>query len=1558
MLRTISGSSHNSNNSANSQTPLNILPVEPVTDEQGTTYFLLDVDNNDEQQQQQQQNEEEEEQTTTKKSKHRRKDSNDDNASDSSSSSSSNSSSGSSVSAQVVIDHGSSIPRRLEKNGFAHLLRSGDDESESDYAFCYTPVSRRDSDADSVNTNQRRSIQPSHLNHLMEPSSQQEEDETDLSNADNDGDDDMDREEVAQKSAHKEKRRRHRHRRTGTHRKDMVSDSKAMVTVYTEEDDDLVDEMPRRDRERMMRHNERNYRHRHHDGEHYRRRSVPRRLHKRTQRVLQSNLHSHSWSRRESLQSSRHPGLSSEEALKKLLSLSNNILVEERARIDKTIDFQMVIFNPAMFLSGLSGISLLAFYIAGYFKSEPYQFRVTGLLVEAILLLLMTAWNAYIFYREQVLAYREMTDRATAIIGALERSGMNMVQDTKIPFIPSMSVAKVVRDGVVRMFPVNLLVEGDVVEMLYGDISPGRMKYIHKTSPPSQKSEGEGDHREEVAPETSKETSSKKRRGSNGSSSSSSSSDEEPFLSTKEYYIARDQAFKPSFFGIPPPSGLMEEYMRSRGRHQFVLLETPLEKNMRKALNQKRPNTVMHNESHVIIRIFYRYIIWIILGIALIVNCLRFGLRSTLINHFPVDQLIEEVFTMSIYAIIPLLPLCIPSMWIIARSFGNAQLLILFEALQISKTEYEDDDEVDEFDAEAPPPTKDLELSPNAVWDRFLSLLTKWDRLSLTRSTNLLESLGSTTVICCLDREGTIANPFPTVEQLMFPNNLEDITYLDVEEDSDEPTGLKFEDQDWEDYLPCLKPLGLNFMLNTNCGVIQSRKRSEYHRRRSKLHVYGKTAPARQSCLCRLGKCIGFREEALQSFALRSEIYTFAPYHEILNTPRFKYSKYYQFEVPNALSTVFEERTSGSYQLLTDGHPSLVMDKCSDYWDGNSLQTMSETMEKKINDFFQNALVHDMQCIAYAYRPINTVNDGRIPFLNPSDDEDEDPGCAFVVLPYKPPSSDSSDSSDSSESSTTGSSMKKSKEKKPANNNEIIKVDHPERRVSHATSTTATISGSSSSSSTGSSDYSFEEDEPVDEQEEATFYKEVVKGQIFLGMTAMCHQPKQNVVDFIEDLGLAGIRFVYFSPTAERESKAFAERLGLETDWNSCILLSNPDDENCGNGYLQTHDIKAQLPRGIDEIRPHLEDVDDIPLHVSLFAECTPRAMKEMIRIFQENGEVVCCIGNALNTKNTESFALSDVSIAMEPMHTRAQSKGRLSTNDRQPPLAVGASLCSLPCGLFMQYETSLYAVTQLIRDARRLLSCVRMGFAFYTAGCMSISLMLLLSFCLLLPPIFSGYQILWLLWIILPILSMSMLFTPCEDGIMLLMPGKNIEHLTDFWRFMSYFVLRFVLVILMSVAVYAMTLIYALGINISDAFGKFGLKGWYHWTTEEQWAVTYAQNFMLVSLVWYLACISPSFLHRTASLIEFVPFRNKIWIGAFFLSIILQFCFCAVSINHGPFELSKIPWFVYFLGFAWPIILIPVQELVKMHDNKEFTRFQKRSKLEFSTKLGMHSPL
>jgi hypothetical protein len=207
------------------------------------------------------------------------------------------------------------------------------------------------------------------------------------------------------------------------------------------------------------------------------------------------------------------------------------------------------------------------------------------------------------------------------------------------------------------------------------------------------------------------------------------------------------------------------------------------------------------------------------------------------------------------------------------------------------------------------------------------------------------------------------------------------------------------------------------------------------------------------------------------------------------------------------------------------------------------------------------------------------------------------------------------------------------------------------------------------------------------------------------------------VCDFIEDLRSAGIRFVYFSDAHERPSKgtvlfspafdkltqythvAFAERLGLETDWNSCIILSSPTTGSSTTGYVESHDIKARLPRGIEHIRSHLQNVDDIPLQVSLFADCTPASTTEMIRIFQENGEIVCCVGSALGQQNTAAFAQSDISIAVEVPKNQSDK----APKPHASPVALGTAMVGLPCTLFMPFETSMYALGQIIREARTL---------------------------------------------------------------------------------------------------------------------------------------------------------------------------------------------------------------------------------------------------------------
>ena len=213
---------------------------------------------------------------------------------------------------------------------------------------------------------------------------------------------------------------------------------------------------------------------------------------------------------------------------------------------------------------------------------------------------------------------------------------------------------------------------------------------------------------------------------------------------------------------------------------------------------------------------------------------------------------------------------------------------------------------------------------------------------------------------------------------------------------------------------------------------------------------------------------------------------------------------------------------------------------------------------------------------------------------------------------------------------------------------------------------------------------------------------------IFLGAIAMEFDPREDMQEFVDDLGQAGIRFVYFSPYSERISKAFGERLGLETDWNSCILLSNAPIEtgkegggSLGSkvtrapGYHATSDVKARLPRGPMHIRKHLQGVDDIPLHVSIFAECRAETglIESMIDIYREWRETVVVIGSLVADKPVESskiFAHADMSIGMLPTQLDEMT-------------ALGAAFFGCRCSFYLPFESSPYILTELIREARTL---------------------------------------------------------------------------------------------------------------------------------------------------------------------------------------------------------------------------------------------------------------
>jgi hypothetical protein len=55
---------------------------------------------------------------------------------------------------------------------------------------------------------------------------------------------------------------------------------------------------------------------------------------------------------------------------------------------------------------------------------------------------------------------------------------------------------------------------------------------------------------------------------------------------------------------------------------------------------------------------------------------------------------------------------------------------------------------------------------------------------------------------------------------------------------------------------------------------------------------------------------------------------------------------------------------------------------------------------------------------------------------------------------------------------------------------------------------------------------------------------------------------------------------------------------------------------------------------------------------------------------------------------------------------------------------------------------------------------------------------------------------------------------------------------------------------------------------------------------------------------------------------------------------------------------MTQTPWWIHLVALGLVALNVPVQEAVKAHDRKKWILFQKRTKLEFNTKLGMHSPL
>lgn len=119
-----------------------------------------------------------------------------------------------------------------------------------------------------------------------------------------------------------------------------------------------------------------------------------------------------------------------------------------------------------------------------------------------------------------------------------------------------------------------------------------------------------------------------------------------------------------------------------------------------------------------------------------------------------------------ICALLPMLPLAFPLMWIAINLWGIARLQTLMTVPQPNRTA----DDQKSFHEDLDTPTYDWENVPLPMGHVFWHWLELWrgDSQLLGRSANVVQVLGSITALCCVDKKGILSWPNPTAEKVFF----------------------------------------------------------------------------------------------------------------------------------------------------------------------------------------------------------------------------------------------------------------------------------------------------------------------------------------------------------------------------------------------------------------------------------------------------------------------------------------------------------------------------------------------------------------------------------------------------------------------------------------------------------------------------------------------------------------------------------------------------------------------------------------------------------------------
>uniref|UniRef100_A0A8C7QMH0 Transmembrane protein 94 n=1 Tax=Oncorhynchus mykiss TaxID=8022 RepID=A0A8C7QMH0_ONCMY len=1247
-------------------------------------------------------------------------------------------------------------------------------------------------------------------------------------------------------------------------------------------------------------------------------------------------------------------------------------------------------------------------------------------LVNAAALLLLFTLSFMLIGRQQRLRRTEMVHRLNSIINQLNDLGNgvrwspSLYPDLYTPSSPSWSLHWAYRDSKLVNLPVSLLVEGDVIAL-----RPGKEAFASL-------------------------------RG----------------IKDDEHIVLEPGDLFPPLSPPPSPRGDQKRVPQSPQQHRlFRVVRTPILDSVRLVildLALSRPITALDNERFTVQSIMAKFACPIVAF--LVVNTVRYfcGAPGLTPGRFNFIQL-------QLMGVLPILPLLFPVMWVLVNAYGEAS--VLAESSRASPTGL-----LAKFSEDTLSSYTEVVSSQEmlrCVWRHLVGVL-RGESQTLCYTSSLLHTLGSVTVLCCVDKQGVLSWPNPSPETVLFfsgrvepphsdsQQDLRDdlssdlaglpicqtqegeallcmpvmdgmggghepsetshdtgrsedtvqprrqaqetrtkhpsgsnvsfshnteggdqgpeqdyvcdyhLEMLSLSQDQQNPVSIQFDEQGWQCHLPSLKPLGLNILLNLcNASVTQQLCRFSDHLSNLALQEsHGAVLPVHVPWgLCELSRLIGFTPGARELFKQENHLALYQlPCGEKAkeSVPRrlHNFTKR-QPPISHLISLFIRDSSSNNVQMLSHGSADLILEACTDVWDGSDIYPLSGSDRKKVLDFYQRACLSGY-CSAFAYKPMqvslsNQLN-GKCVELAPGPNL-----FSGVELPSTTP----------------------------------IKYDS--RRNSWSS------------------------DEGIGEGVEKDDCVQALSGQIFMGMVSSQFQARLDTVRLIDALVTACIRFVYFSMEDELRSKVFAEKMGLETGWNCHISLTPNRDSPCdgapnspgqdslhddlhqdsrdeAEGPLlpeeETADVpsfledcnRAKLPRGIHQVRPHLKNIDNVPLLVPLFTDCTPETMCEMIKIMQENREVTCCLGSSANFRNSCLFLQSDLSIALDPLYPSrcswetfgyATGAGLNGEVEGLSPLSLSGQLNTLACSVTFHQGESV-SMVKLIEQARHTTYGIRKSFLFLLQCQLTLVLIQFLACLAQLPPPMNITDILWLSCFSCPLLSVSFLGKPPESSVMNVATGKNQDAIPRKTQnyFLGCFLLRFGLTVcayllgfgftLHEVCLRANNLTMAENttISCSDILRVSSAQDAPHWFRELSNGLLLTQKVMAGFLALHTVVISLSYVHRSQPLWKKNPFSNTWWFSACFGKIVLtdtlfslvrllgQLVQATVDyqlwqdrLAHLTFDLKDIPMLAWLLVSLSSLVVVLLNEAVKLHEIRVRVRYQKRQKLQFETKLGMNSP-